>query len=60
MEKKFATESEDSGEGAKIKISQRELDGFKRFDESIKEISKVDKGKDGNISKVKCDLKEET
>lgn len=59
MEKKFATESECNGEGVDIKIIQRELDGFKKFDEFIKEISKEDKGKDGNISQEKCDLKKE-
>jgi len=53
VERKFATESEDNGESAKIKISKKELDEFRKFEEFIKDIGKSDREREDNLKESK-------
>ncbi|KKN63981.1 hypothetical protein LCGC14_0496180 [marine sediment metagenome] len=56
VENKF----ERNGEGKKIEVSKDKLDGFKKFDEFIKEIKEKGKEKDKFMSKAKKEFKKET
>ena len=53
VEKKFASESEDNGEGAKVKVDSKQLDGFRKFEEFIKDIGNKDKNEIPKESKDK-------
>ncbi|MFX1532481.1 MAG: hypothetical protein ACFFBC_15295 [Promethearchaeota archaeon] len=43
VEKKFATESEINGEVAKVKVDNKKLDGFRKFEEFVKDIKNLNK-----------------
>lgn len=49
VEKKFASESDDNKEISKIKANKKLLDGFRKFENFLKDIKKVDEEKEGNI-----------
>jgi hypothetical protein len=53
VERKFATESEDNGEGTKTKINKKKLDGFRKPEEFIKDIWNLDKKRDDNLKESK-------
>ena len=49
MEEKFAGESYNKSEESNIKINEKELNGFRKFEEFVKKISRGDNEKDDNI-----------
>ena len=46
VEKKFANECCASAESSKIKVNIKESDGFRKFEEFIKDVKKLGKKKD--------------
>ena len=43
VEKKFASESDNKSEDSKVKVDKKRLDGFRKFEEFVKEIGNLDK-----------------
>ena len=46
VEKKYASESSSNINGSKIKINRKEIDGFGKFEEFLKNISNLEKEKE--------------
>ena len=51
VEKKIASESDNKSEESKIRINKTELDGFRKFEEFIKDFEKEVKEKEDNMKR---------
>jgi len=48
VENKFASESSANGEVSKVKVNKKELEGFRKFEEFVKDLEKEGKEKERN------------
>lgn len=49
VENKFAKEQTTNSEGSNININEKELEGFRKFEEFVKDLKNVDKEKENNV-----------